>query len=176
MDTKGQEGIMQGVTLFRFKDIEVIRRYRWVTLLIFCFLVFSLIAALNRLHGVSAQERIADDSCRILLGSLGNEMIEFAHEHKGRLPASLSEYDPANEIPKFHWECPSLWVSPSPYIYAGASLNTQSSPDAVIFYEPPAYHRNRGMHLVRVSGSVDWIEGRRAEELFQRLQRGINPP
>ncbi len=121
----------------------------------------------------------------------------YASQDQGKFPPSLAaliDGPDAQEIPAAVMVCPSSKDSaPDPtsttraaadmkagghlsYIYVGAGLTDQSSPDTVLAYEPLTNHDGDGSNVAYTDAHVEWHSAAEVKMMIASLNAGKNPP
>jgi hypothetical protein len=146
----------------------------------------------------------ADARCRENLRQIGNAILEYASQNKGRLPESLADLlDPALVTdppePRAFLAYGSEQTEASgattrevvidfvkgghcSYVYLGKGLRLNvlglRASDTVLVYEPLTNHRRAmpGVHVLHADLSVTFFAEREARRLIAELESGHNPP
>jgi prepilin-type processing-associated H-X9-DG protein len=145
------------------------------------------------LYGSGPGERANRVHCGSNLRQIGQGLMLYANDHKGRYPADLVTLIFETDLNPEVFVCPSSndekatgpttqalredFAKPHrcSYIYCG-NMSANSPADMVLAYENPENHENDGMNVLYNDGHVDWIHGESARRLFADLQAGRNPP
>lgn len=139
--------------------------------------------------------------CMSQLRQIGLASLIYATRHNDCLPDSLASLYQDGELTADVLICPSTnhQVATGPttraiadaiastpptsspqcrcsYVYVGANLTLQSSPSAVIAYEPPSNHGGAGGSVVYADGRVLWHETHGLARIIASLNAGQNPP
>lgn len=131
--------------------------------------------------------------CVSNLKSIGQALLEYAAEHEGRFPDSLSQLLVAKNLDGWSFVCPvshdivatgattqavaQALTKPGhlSYHYAARGMRLPFDPDAVLLYEPVANHGFR-INVIYGDGRNDSIPAQVAPSFITELQAGHNPP
>jgi len=142
--------------------------------------VSILLPALNQ-----AKERANRVKCASNMRQVGQGMLLYANDHKGKYPDTLGQLVEA-DINPLVFVCPSGNTAPPPpeiqrdakkvaewintnsdYVYLGAGLTNNTPADQILAYEKLNDHDQQGMNLLFGDGHVEWEIAPRA---MQRIQ------
>lgn len=131
--------------------------------------------------------------CQQNLKSIGQAILEYAAEHEGKRPESLSELLVAKNLDSRLFVCPCGRETAAAgattrevvqvlnklghlsYLYAPGGFQTPIDPNAVLLYEAIANH-GVGINLIYGDGRNDFMPTDGALKLITELQSGHNPP
>ena len=122
------------------------------------FIVFIMLTPL--VNKMRDRANIIKCSNNIRLISLALHM--YAADHDEAFPPALADLYPSYVKERKVFICPSVGDSAAPgridYEYVPGM--TESSPSTeVIIYDRATNHKGKGRNIVRVNGSVEWLEG-----------------
>lgn len=143
-----------------------------------------MLPSLNR-----AQETAKRIKCASNLRMLGQAMLLYGNENRGKYPPDLGTLLVTEDLTLDVFICPSSgtripdavrrqpveqqakWVNEnSDYIYAGAGLNNIQPPDRVLIYEKAADHDHEGINLLFGDGHVEFMSMSQAQHQIDSSQ------
>ena len=145
-----------------------------------------LLPSLNR-----ARETANRVHCASNLRQIGQGLLLYANDNRGRYPATLAGVLATQDIEAKAFTCPSTKDTPAPgatpqaqsqvlaqhcsYTYM-PGLNNAAPADAVIAYEPMTNHDGDGANFLYGDGHVSWESKQTAAAMIKSLETGQNPP
>jgi hypothetical protein len=131
--------------------------------------------------------------CSSKLRWIWQSMQLYAADHGGRYPDRLADLILSLDLPAATLVCPSSGDTPAAgstnqavvadlsagghlsYIYLGTGLGPDVPADAVLVFEPLSNHDGAGMNVLLGDGTVEWLDGKQARDLLQRMaqQAGV---
>lgn len=152
-------------------------------------MVAVMLPSLNR-----AQETAKRVKCASNLRMLGQAMLLYANENKGKYPPDLGTLLLTQDLTMEVFVCPSSgtvvpknlktleekakWVNEnSDYIYAAAGLDNNAPPQRILIYEKATDHDHDGMNLLFGDGHVEFQPLPDAQHLIESAGKADpNPP
>jgi prepilin-type processing-associated H-X9-DG protein len=134
-----------------------------------------------------AREPAQRIKCASNLRQIGQAILLYANENQGQCPARFEDLILTQDIGSEVFTCPSSNDIMAPgatpqaqaqnlsaghhlsYIYLGAGHALNSSPTAVLAYEPLSNHANAGMNVLYFGGHVAWVPAPQAQQLIRTL-------
>jgi prepilin-type processing-associated H-X9-DG protein len=149
-------------------------------------LVSILLPSLNR-----AREQANRVKCAANMRTIGQGMLLYANENKGKYPPDLGTLITAEELTADVFVCPTesdgaaprfdkpadaaKWVNEnSHYVYLGAGKNTTAAADVILVHEKPDAHGGKGMNVLWGDGHVTFEVRPEAERLIE-AQKSAKP-
>jgi prepilin-type processing-associated H-X9-DG protein len=157
-------------------------------------LVSIMLPALN-----SAKERANRVKCASNMRQMGQGLMLYANDHKGKYPPNLGVLVTEADINPEVFICPSgntagppagvfdragiiknpdkvvAWVNEhSDYVFVGGALNGNSPADLIVVYEKPGAHGGQGINILFNDGHVEWMPMPAALKLIQEQVPGFN--
>jgi prepilin-type processing-associated H-X9-DG protein len=149
-----------------------------------------LLPSLNRARDTSNRVKCAGNERQI-----GQAILLYANEHKGRYPQDLGTLVKSEPIDLDAFICPAsgdsvpqnirtapkdaqaTWVNDnSNFVYIGQGLNFNAPADAVVLYERADNHDQEGMNMLYADGHVEWNEMEVAEKLIKAADAAHKAP
>jgi prepilin-type processing-associated H-X9-DG protein len=138
-----------------------------------------------------ARETANRVKCAANLRTMGQGLLLYANDHKGKYPLSIGELLTL-QLPLEIFVCPSsgksvpanivnadlqtqmTWVNDNgDYVYMGANKTSSARASEIIVYERADDHGQQGINILYGDGHVDWIIMARANQMIQQqMQRG----
>ncbi len=147
--------------------------------------VSILLPSLNRARETANRVKCASNERQI-----GQAILLYANENKGKYPPDLGTLIKTQDITIDCFVCPSsdntippdiqagakdqqaAWVNNnSSYVYVGQGMNFNAPADAVVLYENHDNHDEDGMNFLYGDGHVEWQQMATAEQLLKTLQK-----
>ena len=132
-------------------------------------MVSILLPALTR-----AREKANQVKCASNMRQIGQGIMLFANDHKGKFPDDLGALldegiapvvviCPSAVSPQTNW--PGLpqdkqreWINAnSQYTYLGKGLDTNVNPETPVLYENPQHHSGEGANVLFADGHVEFV-------------------
>jgi predicted Zn finger-like uncharacterized protein/prepilin-type processing-associated H-X9-DG protein len=146
-----------------------------------------LLPSLNR-----ARETANRVKCASNLRQIGQALLLYSNENRGRYPADFQRLLTTQDITSEAFCCPSTNATPAApggtpqqqaaalhqhctYIYI-PGLNNAASAQTVVAYEPLDNHDGDGANFLFGDGHVSWETKQTAAAMIKNLEGGQNPP
>jgi prepilin-type processing-associated H-X9-DG protein len=142
-------------------------------------LVSILLPSLNR-----ARETANRVKCGSNMRQIGQGILLYANENKGKYPPNLGILVKTEELTPEVFVCPSgntappnglaiddqvKWVNDNAdYVYLGAGMNITAGAEVIVLYEKPGAHGNQGMNILYGDGHVEF---QMMQSAMQQIQR-----
>jgi prepilin-type processing-associated H-X9-DG protein len=147
------------------------------------FLASILLPSLNR-----AREQANRVKCASNMHMIGNGILLYANDHKGKYPADLGTLLKEEDLPAQVFVCPTeahatppgpanpdaaaKWVNEnSDYVYVGAGKTSAIGADVVVMYEKPDAHNRQGMNILFGDGHIEFVTLPDAMRMIQAQQQ-----
>jgi type II secretory pathway pseudopilin PulG len=130
-----------------------------VVVSVFLLVIGALTPFVNMSRARSRRMDCANNLRKISLG-----LHAYAADHNDAFPATLGELYPIYVDSEKVFDCPavkSIGVKEKPDYKYTFGLTEYSPPKEVIVEDLDGNHRKSGKNIVRVDGTVEWIDGRR---------------
>lgn len=152
-------------------------------------LISILLPSLNR-----AREQANRIKCASNLRQIGQGMMLYANDNKGRYPDTIDPLVRGGYLAADVLVCPSSVDTVAPggtpaaqaaslatpghlsYVYLGKGLRITARSNVILAYEPLADHRKDGMNVLYADGHVAWRPKGIAPQMVSELEGGKNPP
>jgi prepilin-type processing-associated H-X9-DG protein len=144
-----------------------------------------LLPSLNRARETANRVKCASNERQI-----GQAILLYANENKGKYPPDLGTLIKTQDITVEVFTCPSsdnvvppdimkgtkdqqaAWVNQNAsYTYVGQGMNFNAPADAVVLYEHGDNHQEDGMNFLYGDGHVEWQQMAAAEQTLRTLQK-----
>jgi prepilin-type processing-associated H-X9-DG protein len=148
-----------------------------------------LLPSLNR-----ARETANRVKCASNMRQIGQAMLLYSNENKGKYPQDLGTLIKTQDITADVFVCPSgdttippeirgaglekaaEWVNAnSDYVYLGKGFGNTAPADQVMLYEKPDAHDRDGMNMLFGDGHVEWQTMPGAQRLLEQQKVKIGP-
>jgi prepilin-type processing-associated H-X9-DG protein len=148
-------------------------------------LVSILLPSLNR-----ARETANRVKCGSNMRQIGQAIMLYANENKGKYPPDLAALIKTQDITWQVFVCPSGSTAPPPdiagmpidakakwvndnsdYVYVGQGMNATAGPETIVLYEKPDAHGGQGMSILYGDGHVEFHQMQSAMQQIQRQQQ-----
>ena len=125
---------------------------------------------------------------------IGQAMMLYATENQGAFPPRPEDLLLSQPITSDVFVCPSTTDTKAPgtsavaaaaklsagghlsFIYVGAGLNSNATPDTILLYEPITNHSGDGINVLYGDGHVEFQSKAEANRIINELKLGHNPP
>lgn len=128
--------------------------------------------------------------CASNLRQIGQALLLYANEHKGKYPDDMGTLVPTEDIVANVFVCPSgdspvppevatttlaqlgAWVNEhSDYVYLGKGQTSSAPADRIIVYEKPGAHGGDGMNMLYGDGHVEFQNTTDANRAIDRQEK-----
>lgn len=110
---------------------------------------------------LKARESANRTICLNHLKGLGNAIILYQNDFKGKCPATLEDLIKTQDVPAQSLICPS---SGAKYVYRAADLAVHASPSMILAYDKLDSHKKKGRSVLFNDAHVEYM----TEEKFQK--------
>jgi len=142
----------------------------------------------------SAKERANRVKCASNLRQIGQGMMLYANDNKGKYPADLGTLVKEADLNPEVFVCPgrgtelpagvaqnvrdpaklaaaAKWVNEhADYVYLGAKLNNNAPAEVILAYEKPENHGGQGINMLYGDGHVEWTTMPAAMEMVKKQE------
>ena len=139
-----------------------------------------MLPSLNR-----ARETANRVKCQSNMRQIGQGILLYANENKGKYPPSMGILVKTEELTPEVFVCPTnnhlpvtaglavddqvKWVNENAdYVYVGAGLNSTAGPEVIVLYEKPGAHEGQGMNILYGDGHVEFQTMQSAMQQIQK--------
>ena len=137
------------------KGVTLVELLIVITVFVIIFILLTPLVDMMR-----SRANMINCSNNIRLISLA--LYTYAADHDEAFPPDLKSLYPVYIKEEKVFRCPAAGSTETAggcdYEYA-AGLTIRSSPTEVIVYDRPGNHKKKGRNILRVNGSVGWVQG-----------------
>jgi hypothetical protein len=181
---------LAGVSLLQARRRAVPRRHAIALALCLCLIAGYWVTSPLR---PVARGHPAYTRCGSNMRELGLAMIMYSNENRGQFPPSLGVLLLTEDVTWQVFVCPanSGWLDAATmeeipaqidarygiftYVYLGAGLTNNVSPDTIVMHEPLSNHGGV-FNILRADARVELWPRKKMEKMLAELEAGHNPP